>query len=141
MLWRNILTRYFFENGEFLKVWILLYWLWQISFTRVKKDLPKGPDNVTNVDCSLLYILTSIWVLHTPNADEILIFNIVNFKRLKKEKKIQICSKISKNVFLKFATRHWSKVFCTHKPSKKTTIKENLFYLGIKHLTRVLVQT
>ena len=73
--------------------------MWQISFSRVKKDLPKGPDNVTNVDCSLLYILTSIWVLHTPNADEILIFNIVNFKRLKKEIKIQICSNISNFFF------------------------------------------
>ena len=69
--------------------------MWQISFSRVKKDLPKGPDNVTNVDCYLLYILTSIWVLHTPNADEIFTFNIFNFKKLKKEKKLQICSKIS----------------------------------------------
>ena len=41
----------------------------------------------------MLYIFTSVWVLHTPKLVKILIFNIFNSKKLKKKKKQQICNK------------------------------------------------
>ena len=37
-------------------------------------------------DC-MLYILISLWVLHTPNADQNQLFNVFHTKKLKKRKK------------------------------------------------------
>ena len=45
--------------------------------------------------------LTSVWALQPQALVKILIFNILNGKKLKKEKKQEICSK--KKCFLKFA--------------------------------------
>ena len=47
--------------------------------------------------------LTSVWALQPQALVKILIFNILNGKKLKKEKKQEICSEKKKNWFLKFA--------------------------------------
>ena len=48
----------------------------------------------------LLYILTSVWVLHTPNA-----------KKLKKHKKVtNLQQNLAKKGFFKFAPKRWSNV-------------------------------
>ena len=40
-------------------------------------------------DIFMLYIMTSLWVLYTPNADRNLHFIIFSAKNLKNEKKIE----------------------------------------------------
>ena len=68
--------------------------------------LPHGP--------WLLYILTSVWVLCTPNAGWNCHFQ--HFFVLKSWKKQEICSKtLQKTRFLKFAPKLWSTVLFSKK--------------------------
>ena len=56
----------------------------------------------------LLYISTSVWVLHTPKAGWNSHFQHFCAKKVKKQ---EICSKIlKKHVFFKFAPKRWSTV-------------------------------
>ena len=57
---------------------------------------------VNTVMIELLYILTSDWVLRTPNAGQNMLLNIFNAEKLK------FAAKFGKKQFFKFAPKHWS---------------------------------
>ena len=63
----------------------------------------------------MLYILTSVWVLHIPNASRNMLFNIFHAKKLiKKEIKHKFEYRFQQeNGFYKFAPKCWSKMYNT----------------------------
>ena len=64
----------------------------------------------------MLYILTSIWWLHTPNTGQNLLFQCFQAKILKKEKKSKkFGAKFSRKSFFLFTPKHWRKVLFSEK--------------------------
>ena len=61
--------------------------------------------------CCLLYISTSVWVLHNPNTGRNSHFQHFVAKKLKNAKKVtNLQQNLAKNGFFKFAPKCWSSV-------------------------------
>ena len=91
-------------------------------------------DRVPNIGIQyLLCILTSVWVLHTPNAGQNVLFLIFSMKHVKKEKrrknysKYEPLGKVDHNVGIKYRLIVIHKFnFCTFLKNNKICLQHQL---------------
>ena len=85
----------------------LLHIIYRVELSLLKNKKISGLSGRASKE--LLYISTSVWVLPTSNAGEIVIFSVFTAENLKKQ---EFC-----NRFFKFAPKRWSTVLFPQKNS------------------------